>query len=95
VKVIVRPRARFKEPWPLSERMPELHAPPEVLIDALNSSVPWSEVAAEFGYDTPRDARNAALAAADRHGAARRTVDILPALKGEDSRPRWDITVRG
>ena len=22
-------------------------------------------------------------------------VDILPALKGEDSRPRWDITVRG
>jgi len=49
--------------------MPELHAPPEVLIDALNSSVPWSEVAAEFGYDTPRDARNAALAAADRHGA--------------------------
>ena len=22
-------------------------------------------------------------------------IDILPALKGEDSRPRWDIKVRG
>ena len=23
-----------------------------------------------------------------------KTLDILPALKDEDSRPRWDITVR-
>lgn len=46
--------------------MPELHAPPEELAEYLSSSVPWSEVAEMYGYETGRDARNAALAAQRR-----------------------------
>jgi hypothetical protein len=43
--------------------MPELHAPPGELAEYLSSNVPWDEVAEMYGYDTGRDARNAALAA--------------------------------
>jgi len=46
--------------------MPELLAPVDELAALLQRNVSWEEVAAEYGYRSGRQARNAALAARSR-----------------------------